>query len=47
MNEVIAAIKRRRSTRSYRPEQISENELQAILESALCAPSAMNQQKNE
>ncbi|MGQ9623395.1 MAG: nitroreductase family protein [Candidatus Caldatribacteriaceae bacterium] len=45
MNEVIATIKRQRSIRSYRPEQISESELQAILESALYAPSAMNQQK--
>lgn len=45
MNEVIATIRRRRSIRSYRPEQIPENELQVILESALYAPSATNQQR--
>ena len=39
------SIKRRRSIRAYRPEQIANQELEAILEAAIWAPSAMNQQK--
>ena len=45
MNETITVIKNRRSHRKYKPEQISEAEFQAILESAVHAPSAMNQQR--
>ena len=45
MNETITVIKNRRSHRKYKPEQISETELQAILETTVYAPSAMNQQK--
>lgn len=45
MNETLSVIKRRRSIRSYRPGQISDSELEAVLEAAICAPSAMNQQK--
>jgi len=45
MNETLAVIKRRRSIRKYKPEQIADSELQAILEAAIWAPSAMNQQK--
>jgi len=45
MNETITVIKNRRSHRKFKPEQIGETELQAILESAVYAPSAMNQQK--
>jgi nitroreductase len=45
MNETIEVIKSRRSHRKYRPEQISEAELQTIMEAAVYAPSAMNQQK--
>ena len=44
MNEVIAAIRSRRSVRRYKPEQIGEKELQAILEAGLYAPSAHNDQ---
>lgn len=45
MNEVIATIKERRSIRQYDIKQISTNDLDAILEAALFAPTAMNQQK--
>ncbi len=45
MNETIALIKRRRSIRHYKQEQILGENLHAILESALSAPSAMNQQR--
>lgn len=45
MNETIETIRSRRSHRKYREEQIGEAELQAIVESAIYAPSAMNQQK--
>jgi len=45
MNETIKVIKNRRSHRKYKPEQIDEEKLQAIMESAIHAPSGMNQQK--
>jgi nitroreductase len=45
MNDVIKAIKSRRSHRKYRPEQIGENELLTIMDCAIHAPSGMNQQK--
>ncbi|HOB44057.1 MAG TPA: nitroreductase family protein [Bacillota bacterium] len=45
MNETLEVIKRRRSIRNYRPDQITDSELEAILEAAISAPSAMNQQK--
>lgn len=44
MNEVIANIKARRSTRAFAPEQIKEEELKAILEAGVYAPSARNTQ---
>lgn len=43
-NDVLKCIKSRRSIRAYRPDQITEQELQAVLEAGLYAPSAMNQQ---
>ncbi len=43
-NEVLKAIRDRRSTRSYKAEQISEEELQTLLEAAIQAPSASNLQ---
>ena len=43
-NEVLKAIRNRRSTRKYKAEQISEEELQTILEAAIDAPSANNSQ---
>lgn len=44
MNETLGVIRNRRSIRKYRPEQIDERELEAIVESALFAPSGMNAQ---
>lgn len=45
MNETLQVIKSRRSIRQFQFEQISDAELQVILEAAIAAPSAMNQQK--
>ncbi|HUT69023.1 MAG TPA: nitroreductase [Dehalococcoidales bacterium] len=45
MNETIKVIKNRRSIRKYKAEQIGDAELRAIMEAAMYAPSAMNQQK--
>ncbi|CAH2212976.1 nitroreductase family protein [Tepidibacter aestuarii] len=44
MNDVIKNIKERRSTRKFKEEQIKEEELQAIIEAGIYAPSAHNQQ---
>jgi nitroreductase len=44
MNEVIANIKKRRSTRGFSPEQIKDEELKAILEAGTYAPSGQNTQ---
>jgi nitroreductase len=44
MNETIKTILNRRSTRSFKQEQIKDEELQTILETGRYAPSAMNQQ---
>ena len=38
-------LKTRRSTRKYRPEQVPDELLDAVLEAGLYAPSAMNNQK--
>ncbi|MBB6630727.1 nitroreductase family protein [Clostridium algidicarnis] len=43
-NEVLKAIKNRRSTRKYKEKQISEEELQALLDAGIQAPSANNSQ---
>jgi nitroreductase len=43
-NVVLEAIKSRRSIRKYRPEQIRDEELEAILEAGRYAPSACNEQ---
>ena len=45
INETLDVIKRRRSIRLYESGQITDSELNAILESALFAPTRMNQQK--
>jgi len=45
MNETLAVIRNRRSIRKYRAEQIVDSELQSIMEAAIHAPSAINQQK--
>ena len=44
MNETIKTILNRRSFRAYQPEQIKDQDLQAILEAGKFAPSGMNTQ---
>jgi len=44
-NSVMKAIYDRRSTRSYKPEQISGKELSLILDAGLWAPTARNSQE--
>ena len=44
MNETIKTLMERRSVRAYKPEQITEAALTAILEAGLMAPSAMGKQ---
>lgn len=44
MNETIMTILKRRSVRKYTEEQIKDNELNLILESALYAPTGGNNQ---
>lgn len=44
MNETLNTILGRRSVRKFKTEQISEDELNLILEAGKFAPSAMNQQ---
>lgn len=43
-NEVLKTIRNRRSTRKFKDEQINEEELQALLDAAVEAPSAVNSQ---
>ncbi|WP_425446516.1 nitroreductase family protein [Dethiothermospora halolimnae] len=43
-NQVLKAIKNRRSTRKYKEDQITEEELQTILEAGIQAPTANNLQ---
>jgi nitroreductase len=45
MNEVLRVILNRRSIRQYKAKQIDDAELKQILNAALYAPNAMNQQK--
>jgi nitroreductase len=40
-NAVLQALRTRRSIRSYKPEQITDEELQAVLEAGTWAPTAM------
>ncbi len=44
MNDVIKCMKERRSIRKFKPEQIKEEELQAILEAGKYAPCGMGVQ---
>jgi nitroreductase len=46
MNEVLKAIASRRSGRRFLPAQIKDDELEAILEAGLQAPSAHNDQSS-
>lgn len=43
-NEVLKAIRERRSFRSYKPEQITDEELTAVLEAGTWAPTAKGMQ---
>jgi nitroreductase len=43
-NAVLKAIENRRSTRKYKEEQLTEEELQALLDAGIQAPSANNSQ---
>jgi nitroreductase len=45
MNELVRIICNRRSVRQYKAKQISDADLTQILDAALSAPNAMNQQK--
>lgn len=42
--DALNALKKRRSIRSYKPEQITEAELNAVLEAGTYAPSGMGKQ---
>ncbi|MDR1616809.1 MAG: nitroreductase family protein [Syntrophomonadaceae bacterium] len=44
MNEIIRCMLERRSIRKYKPEQIPDEELNAVLEAGLYAPSAGGRQ---
>lgn len=44
MNEVLDAIRNRRSIRIYKPDQIGEEEIRQILEAGIYAPTAHNDQ---
>lgn len=44
MNEVISTILKRQTIRSYKPEQISDEQLEALKSAALRAPSGRNAQ---
>ena len=43
-NVVLQALRERRSCRSYKPEQITDEELRAVLEAGTWAPTAMGYQ---
>ena len=43
-NETLETIKSRRSCRAYKPEQITNEELDAVLEAGTYAASAMGRQ---
>ncbi len=45
MNEMLRVIMGRRSVRRYQEKQITDSEIQAIMEAAIHAPSAMNAQR--
>lgn len=44
MNQALEAIYNRRSIRKYKAEQISKEELEAVLKAGVCAPTGMNRQ---
>ena len=44
-NETLHTLETRRSCRAYKPEQITKEELEAVLRAGTFAPSAMNRQQ--
>ena len=44
MNEAISNLLNRRSVRSYKPDQVSDEELDLVLQAGIYAPSGMNTQ---
>ena len=44
MNEALEKILERKSIRAYKPEQITDSELDFVIRAGLAAPSAMNRQ---
>lgn len=44
MNTTIQDLMTRRSIRKYKPEQITREELETVLNAGMCAPTAMNKQ---
>lgn len=44
MNETIGTLLKRRSIRKFKPDQIADDDLNAILEAGMYAPSGANQQ---
>lgn len=44
MNAALLNLLERRSIRKYKPEQISREELDAVLSAGVCAPTGMNRQ---
>ena len=44
MNKTIEDLMTRRSIRKYKPEQISRQELDTVLNAGICAPTGMNRQ---
>ena len=44
MNEALENLYTRRSIRKYKAEQISREELEAVLKAGVCAPTGMNRQ---
>ena len=42
--ETLQSLKERRSIRAYQAEQIKEEELQAVLEAGMYAPTSMGKQ---
>lgn len=46
-NQTVETIMNRRSIRAYKPEQVTDEELQTIMQCAINAPSAVNKQSWE
>lgn len=44
MNSALECLYNRRSIRKYKPEQITDEELELILKAGTCAPTGMNRQ---